>query len=84
MSIPSFAKRLGTRIDRTTIQSLSTKQSFTRGENYDREGAVAVLTMRGNSLQAEVEGTEPIPYRVMVQSVMAETSPPLIAPVAIA
>jgi uncharacterized Zn finger protein len=59
MSIPS--------IDRTTIQSRATNQSFTRGESYHREGAVAALTQRGNSLHAEVAGTEEIPYRVTVQ-----------------
>jgi uncharacterized Zn finger protein len=50
MSIPS--------IDLTTIQSHTTTQSFTRGESYYREGAVATLTQRGKSLHAEVEGSE--------------------------
>jgi uncharacterized Zn finger protein len=59
MSIPS--------IDRITIQSRTTNQSFTRGESYYREGAVAALTQRGNSLYAEVEGSEEMPYRVTVQ-----------------
>jgi uncharacterized Zn finger protein len=59
MSIPS--------IDRITIQSHTTNQSFTRGESYYREGAVAALTQRGNSLYAEVEGSEEMPYRVTVQ-----------------
>jgi uncharacterized Zn finger protein len=59
MSIPS--------IDRTTIQRNATTQSFTRGESYYQAEAVAALTQRGNMLQAEVEGTEPMPYRVMVQ-----------------
>jgi uncharacterized Zn finger protein len=59
VSIPS--------IDRTTIQRNATTQSFTRGESYYQAEAVAALTQRGNMLQAEVEGTEPMPYRVMVQ-----------------
>jgi uncharacterized Zn finger protein len=59
MSIPS--------IDRTTIQRNATTQSFTRGEGYYQAEAVAVVTQRGNMLQAEVEGTEPMPYRVTVQ-----------------
>lgn len=53
MSIPS--------LDRTTIQLNATTQSFTRGESYYQAEAVAALTQRGNMLQAEVEGTEPIP-----------------------
>jgi uncharacterized Zn finger protein len=61
MSIPS--------IDRITIQSRTTNQSFTRGESYYREGAVAALTQRGNSLYAEVEGSEEMPYRVTVQDI---------------
>jgi uncharacterized Zn finger protein len=59
MSIPS--------IDRTTIHRNATTQSFTRGESYYQAEAVAALTQRGNMLQAEVEGTESIPYRVTVQ-----------------
>jgi uncharacterized Zn finger protein len=59
MSIPS--------IDRTTIQRNATTQSFTRGESYYQAEAVAALTQRGNMLQAEVEGTEPMPYRVTMQ-----------------
>ncbi len=54
-------------IDLTTIQHNATTQSFTRGESYYQAEAVAAVTQRGNMLQAEVEGTEPIPYRVTVQ-----------------
>jgi uncharacterized Zn finger protein len=59
MSIPSIA--------RTTIQRNATTQSFTRGESYYQAEAVAALTQRGNMLQAEVEGTELMPYQVTVQ-----------------
>ncbi len=59
MSIPS--------IDLTSIQRNATTQSFTRGESYYQAEAVAAVTQRGNMLQAEVEGTEPMPYRVTVQ-----------------
>jgi len=54
-------------IDRNTIQRNATTQSFTRGESYYQAEAVAAVTQRGNMLQAEVEGTEPISYRVTVQ-----------------
>jgi uncharacterized Zn finger protein len=59
MSIPSLA--------RTSIQRNATTQSFTRGESYYQAEAVAALTQRGNMLQAEVEGTETMPYQVTVQ-----------------
>ncbi len=45
----------------------ATTQSFNRGEAYAKLGAVASLTLRGQVLQAEVEGSDVQPYRVTVQ-----------------
>jgi uncharacterized Zn finger protein len=67
MSIPSIVGEASALRNRTTIQHNATTQSFTRGESYYQAEAVAALTQRGNMLQAEVEGTEPIPSRVTVQ-----------------
>ena len=54
----------------TTITALlsrnATRQSIHRGENYFRDGAVGPLVRRGDELEADVEGTEPDPYRVWV------------------
>jgi uncharacterized Zn finger protein len=45
----------------------ATTQSFDRGEAYAKSGAVASLTLRGQVLQAEVEGSDVQPYRVTAQ-----------------
>jgi hypothetical protein len=50
MSIPS--------INLATIRCNATPQSFERGEQSYRAGAVAALTQWGNLLQVEVEGSE--------------------------
>jgi uncharacterized Zn finger protein len=54
-------------IDLSTIRRNSTPQSFSKGEDYYRSGAVSSLTLRGTLLQAEVEGNEPLPYEVTVE-----------------
>jgi uncharacterized Zn finger protein len=54
-------------INLATIRRNSTPQSFERGEQYYREGAVVALTQRDNLLQAEVEGSEAMPYQVTVE-----------------
>lgn len=56
MPIPKFAE--------ATLRQNSSPQSFERGETYYRNGAVAALTLRGNILQAEVEGSQAPSYRV--------------------
>lgn len=48
------------------VREYATSESFRRGEDYARQGAVVSLLRRGNTLQAEVEGSEPDPYRVAV------------------
>jgi uncharacterized Zn finger protein len=47
-----------------TIQQHSSAQSFQRGYDYYQEGAVISLIQRGTLLQAEVEGSEVLPYLV--------------------
>ncbi len=49
-----------------TLRHHTTAQSFTRGESYYQAGAVVALTQRGQRLQAEVEGSEAMPYHVTV------------------
>jgi len=56
MSIP--------RLSETTLRRQATPQSFERGEDYYQSGAVGRLQQRGNTLQAEVEGSEVEPYVV--------------------
>lgn len=50
----------------TTIQHHATEPSYARGESYFRSGAVVSLTQRQQTLQAEVEGNEVMPYRVTI------------------
>lgn len=56
MSIPQLSE--------TTLRRQATPQSFERGEDYYQSGAVGRLQQRGNTLQAEVEGSEVEPYVV--------------------
>ena len=56
MSIPHLSE--------TTLRRQATAQSFQRGESYYQAGAVGHLQQRGNTLQAEVEGSEVEPYTV--------------------
>ncbi len=55
-------------ITESQIRERSTAGSFARGQTYYQAGAVGVIVRRGNALQAEVEGSEPVPYRVTVVS----------------
>jgi uncharacterized Zn finger protein len=48
------------------IRQHATEESFTRGARYEQRGAVGPLVLRGDLLQAEVEGSEYAPYRVTV------------------
>ncbi|HKR60625.1 MAG TPA: SWIM zinc finger family protein [Pyrinomonadaceae bacterium] len=49
------------------IRRLTSAQTFSRGEEYYIAGAVSDLTLRGNSLRAQVEGSRYEPYRVLVE-----------------
>jgi uncharacterized Zn finger protein len=49
------------------LRSQATARSFERGEVYYRSGAVTDPTWRGQTLHANVEGSEVRPYRVTIQ-----------------
>ena len=51
-------------VTESLIRDRSTTESFARGQTYYQEGAVGAMVRRGNVVQAEVEGSEPLPYRV--------------------
>jgi uncharacterized Zn finger protein len=55
------------KITEAMIRSLSTAQSFSRGEDYYHSGAVIDLQKRGNTLLAQVEGSDYEPYEVTVE-----------------
>jgi uncharacterized Zn finger protein len=48
------------------IQRYSSPESFRRGQEYYRQGAVASLILRGRELRAEVAGSQFAPYGVRV------------------
>lgn len=50
----------------STIQRNATQNSFSRGQNYWKSGAVISLTQRQTVLQSEVEGNDPILYRITI------------------
>lgn len=54
-------------ISETTIQHHATDNSFSQGEDYYHRGAVTALVQRGNTIHAEVEGSEVAPYCVSLQ-----------------
>jgi len=58
MPIPQFTE--------VTVRQNTSPQSFERGETYYRNGAVDNLTLRGNILQAEVEGSQAPCYCVRI------------------
>lgn len=58
MSIPNLTL--------ATLQRHATDNSYQRGQAYFRSGAVVSLTQRQQTLQAEVEGNDPTPYRVAI------------------
>ena len=49
------------------IRSLSSPQTFSRGEEYYAAGAVSALARRVDSLRAQVEGSRYEPYQVSVE-----------------
>jgi len=58
MNIPGLSER--------AIRQQAAAESFRRGQDYYRRGAVISLAWRGGVLQAEVEGSQYEPYRVRV------------------
>ena len=53
-------------ISESTIRKKADSDSYSRGAEYYRNGAVGAIFRRGNLLQAEVEGSEVRPYKVTV------------------
>ncbi len=53
-------------LSESQIRQHASAESFARGISYYQRGAVGPLTLRGDLLQAEVEGSEYEPYRVTV------------------
>ncbi|MEO0824676.1 MAG: SWIM zinc finger family protein [Cyanobacteria bacterium J06639_16] len=58
MPIPNLAP--------ATIQRHTTDNSYARGQDYCRAGTVRSLTQRQQTLQADVEGNSPTPYRITI------------------
>jgi uncharacterized Zn finger protein len=58
MTIPALSE--------ATIRAHSAAESYSRGQSYYEHGAVSNLALRGNLLQADVEGSQYTPYRVRV------------------
>jgi uncharacterized Zn finger protein len=54
-------------LDENAVRALATAESFARGRDYVRHGAVLTLERRGDELIAEVEGSEYTPYVVTVE-----------------
>ena len=54
-------------LSEATIQHHATSHSFSRGEDYYQRGAVTDLVQRGDTIDAEVEGSEVAPYRVSLR-----------------
>ena len=54
-------------ISESEIRSLTTGQSFTRGEDYYHTGAVSEVVQRGSQISAEVEGSSYEPYAINIQ-----------------
>jgi uncharacterized Zn finger protein len=54
-------------ISETTIRQQAIDSSYSRGEVYYQQGAVTDLVQRGNTVYAEVEGSDFTPYRASLQ-----------------
>jgi hypothetical protein len=53
--------------DENTVRGLATVESFARGREYFRRGAVSGLERRGERIIAEVDGSEFTPYAVTIE-----------------
>jgi uncharacterized Zn finger protein len=53
--------------DETAIRALASRESFERGRDYWRRGAVLDLVKRGDELTAVVEGSDVAPYQVTIR-----------------
>ncbi|MFN8569553.1 MAG: SWIM zinc finger family protein [Kouleothrix sp.] len=53
-------------LDEAMVRNHAAPESFSRGANYYRSGAVGDLLLRGSMLQADVEGSQYPSYRVRI------------------
>lgn len=53
--------------DPAALPQYATDRSIHRGEEYFRSGAVETLVLRGDELEADVQGNAPRPYRVWIE-----------------
>jgi hypothetical protein len=53
--------------DELAIRALGSRESFERGHDYWRRGAVANLVQRGEELTADVQGSDLAPYHVQIR-----------------
>ncbi len=53
-------------ISESTIRQNATADAYSRGQQYERRGAVTSLVRRGDLLYAQVEGSADGPYRVRI------------------
>ena len=56
----------GPAFDERTVRALAIAESFARGRDYVRCGAVSRIVRRGDRLTAEVEGRGVAPYHVTI------------------
>ncbi len=56
-----------TAITEATVRRLARSQSFKRGEQYYKENTASDIIERGDTLRAEVEGSQPDPYQVTIE-----------------
>jgi uncharacterized Zn finger protein len=54
-------------LDESAIRALASRESFERGRDYWRRGAVANLVRRGEELTADVQGSDLTPYHVRIR-----------------
>lgn len=53
-------------LSEAAIREIATPESFRRGREYFEDGAVVGLTRRGDQIEAEVAGSQYLPYQVRV------------------
>ncbi len=57
----------GPTVTEAAIKRLARSKSYDRGENYYDQGAVINVTLRGDTLRGEVEGSQYEPYQVQIE-----------------
>ncbi|MCB9076381.1 MAG: hypothetical protein H6631_02215 [Anaerolineaceae bacterium] len=62
------------KITETTIRKLSSQQSFDKGQNYFRRGAVREPIRQGDELRGYCEGSGYQPYRVTIIKLLSSST----------